>query len=119
MIKIENMNHAVEFVKLNDLCLVFVKGRTGNMSETVLDNSEEALIKEYPEIPSIIVTLEKTPDFSRKYTIFSTPTILLFFRGREVLRQSMFFNFGQLKNDIDLWSKTFISLENDPFYGLY
>lgn len=119
MIKVENISHAVEFIKSNDLCLIFVKNRTCSMSEAVLDNSEEALIQEFPEIPSIKVTLEKAPDFSKKYVVFSTPTILLFFRGREVLRQSVFFNFGQLKNDIDLWSKIFISLEKDPFYGLY
>lgn len=117
-IEMENMDSINQFIKSNKLCLIAVSKNTCNVCFPVI-SKVEAILKELPTVPYTKVVLDDVPEFSGKFLVFSAPTILLFFKGNEVLRQSGFLNFHQLKKDIELWVENFSSLDRDPFTALY
>jgi thioredoxin-like negative regulator of GroEL len=55
----------------------------------------------YPEVKLAFVNSEKYPALPAKYSIFSNPTILLFFDGREYRRESKYISISQLSEAIE------------------
>lgn len=55
----------------------------------------------YPEVKLAFVNSEKYPALPAKYSIFSNPTILLFFDGREYRRESKYISIPQLSEAIE------------------
>lgn len=113
-----NIKEIIKYIEANNLCLVIVTKKTCARCSPVVDQVEKMLCH-LPTLQYTRVSLDEVPAFSGQYMVFSVPTILLFFRGKEVLRQSGFIHFDQLKADIKLWIDHFSSLDSDPFSALY
>ena len=55
----------------------------------------------YPEIELAFVNSEKYPTLPATFNIFSNPTLLLFFEGREYRRESKYISIPQLSEAIE------------------
>ncbi len=56
---------------------------------------------EFPEIELAFVNSEKYPDLPAQYNVFSNPTLILFFDGREYRRESKYISISQLTAEIE------------------
>ncbi len=62
---------------------------------------QQLVDEQYPEIKLAFVNSEKHPAFPAEYSIFSNPTLLLFFDGREYRRESKYISIPQLSEAIE------------------
>lgn len=80
----------------HEISVVFIKMANCGVCDVVLEKTEK-LLQKYPHVKSVAVSIEKTPAIAGEFLVFTAPTILLFLRGKEVLRQSRFVRFEQLE----------------------
>ncbi len=57
--------------------------------------------QEFPNIKLAFVNSEKHPELPAQYSVFSNPTIILFFEGREYRRISKYISISQLVAEIE------------------
>ena len=56
--------------------------------------------EDFPEMKLAFINSEKFPELPAKYNVFSNPTIILFFEGREFRRESKYISIPQLAEEI-------------------
>lgn len=56
--------------------------------------------EDFPEMKLVFVNSEKFPELPAKYNVFSNPTIILFFEGKEFRRESKYISIPQLAEEI-------------------
>lgn len=56
--------------------------------------------EDFPEMKLAFINSEKHPELPAKFNVFSNPTILLFFEGREYRRESKYISIPQLTEEI-------------------
>lgn len=59
------------------------------------------LEEEFPEIRLAFVNSEKFPELPARFSVFSNPTIILFFDGKEYRRESKYISIPQLSAEIE------------------
>ena len=62
---------------------------------------QQLVDESFPEIKLAFVNSEKHPSLPAEYSIFSNPTLLLFFDGREYRRESKYISIPQLSEAIE------------------
>jgi thioredoxin 1 len=62
---------------------------------------EKLLNNGYPEMKSIMIDSEANPLVTAHFMVFSAPTLLIYFEGREHARFSKFVSIEQLSETID------------------
>ncbi|MGE5701904.1 MAG: thioredoxin family protein, partial [Clostridia bacterium] len=68
----------------------------------VVFGKTEELLKNYPQVKQITVSIEEMPDIAGEFLVFTAPTILVFMDGKEVFRQSRFVMFRELEETLQL-----------------
>jgi len=61
----------------------------------------EMLEEEFSLINFVYVDCEKAKELAAQNSIFSVPTILFFFDGKEYIRKARFVNLDELRDEID------------------
>lgn len=56
-------------------------------------------------IMSILVVIDYTPQFSGQMSVFSVPTVLIFYKGKEVFRQSQFLDIKEIEKQLVMWKQ--------------
>lgn len=115
---LSNIDDLMNCVHAQNLSLIVFKTENCSVCDSVIEKTEK-LLKTYPNISGILISLDYVPDVSGKYIVFTAPTIILLFQGKEVMRQSRFISFEKLNNDLKQWSHHFSSLTKNPFSYLY
>ena len=62
---------------------------------------KELLEKDFPGMDMIMVNAVENPGLPASMGVFSSPTVLLFFDGKETVRKSKFVSIPELKKAID------------------
>jgi hypothetical protein len=62
---------------------------------------KEMLTDSFPEIPMFYVDTVLTPDISAQHSVFTIPTIVVFFEGKEIIRKSRHIGVDQLQSEIE------------------
>jgi len=57
--------------------------------------------EKFPKINLAFVNAEKYPELPARYQVFSNPTLILFFDGREYRRESKYISIPQLAAEIE------------------
>ena len=69
---------------------------------TILRPKVKQLVEtQFPEMDFILVHAEKTPETSAHFGIFAAPTLLVFFEGKEYIRESKNVSISELQNKIE------------------
>lgn len=91
------MSEVNAHLKAHPISLIFVKMANCGVCDATLEKTIQ-LLASYPEVKGRIVSIEQTPELSGEFLVFAAPTILLFFEGKEVHRQSRIVVFGELED---------------------
>lgn len=72
---------------------------------TVIKPRLKALLEPYENVKDIYSSIDKFPELSGKFMVFTVPTIILLVEGKEVHRESRFIDFKRLEFEISRWNE--------------
>lgn len=61
---------------------------------------EELLHAEFPQMKMAYVKSDEQPEIAASNRVFTAPTVVIFFEGREYIRKSRAFGVGELRQEI-------------------
>lgn len=101
MMNIVNSNEAIEeLINNNQIVSVYFGSDTCNVC-TALKPKVEELIKDYPQIKSAQVDVERSLTVSAAYNIFTIPVILVFIEGKEIIREARHISMQDINSKIE------------------
>ncbi|GMQ55753.1 hypothetical protein AN1V17_01450 [Vallitalea sediminicola] len=84
----------------NEICTLLISSSQCGVCISVESKLDE-LAEEIKNINVSKVKIDTVPETSGKFLVFTVPTILVFYKGKEVIRQSRFIQFNKLRVEID------------------
>jgi len=103
MIEIKNIDEFNNLTK-QELIVVIAKTHTCGVCEPIANKLTE-FMKNYQDIPNYQIFVEDVPEFSGQNLIFTVPTIMIYSNSKEVLRESRFINFSNIKRLLDIYTE--------------
>lgn len=95
MEKISETNQFNELIQNEPILLVYFSRLWCGVCHALYPQVQE-LMKSYPSVKLIEVNVDETPEVGSQNTIFSVPAILLFYQGKEMMRQAGYLKLDQL-----------------------
>ncbi|RIH67214.1 thioredoxin [Mariniphaga sediminis] len=93
-----------EFNKLKEeepALLGYFSTDTCSVCKVLKPKVEELVRDEFPRIKPVYVRLDILPEIAGQQQVFTAPTILVFFDGRETIRKSRNIGIEELRKNID------------------
>ena len=94
MNRIKNYNLVNESIS-NDKAVIIAKTQGCNVCLPVTLRLNE-MMNDYPTIPLYEVYIEDVPEFRGQHLVFTVPTIIVFYGGKEIHRESRFIDWEKL-----------------------
>jgi len=88
------------FIKNNDGCLIYFSTPQCNVCKVLKPKIKEFINSEFPKIKLGYVNCEDQKEVAAQNKIFTVPTILLFFDGKEFSRKSRNINIAEFRDEI-------------------
>jgi thioredoxin 1 len=104
LISITDLNN---IMSTHPAVLVYFSAPACNVCKVLRPKLAKAVSIEYPSIKLCYVDSELYPQLSGQHTVFSIPTVILFFNGKEYFRKSRNFGIDEL---IDAMKKPYSAL---------
>ncbi len=95
MVEIKNYEIFLEAQNANAILLASFSTKGCSVCHAIGPRVKE--LADELEIPLIKVDIEDAPMISGQFNVFTVPTVLLFFRGREYHRQSRFIDLYEIR----------------------
>ena len=89
-----------QILKDNLGVLVYFSNETCNVCKVLKPQIIEMLKAKYPEIPFYYVDMSETPEISAQTQVFTIPTIIVYFDGKETIKKSRHIGLGELAEAI-------------------
>lgn len=93
-----------EFLKLKNeepALLAYFSTEACNVCKVLKPKVADLLQQEFPKIKSVYIKSDKLPEVAAQNQVFTAPTILVFFDGREYIRKSRNIGIGELQHEIE------------------
>lgn len=87
LIDLNSMDMIDKFIKENDLAFLYISRPNCSVCVGLLPQVQE-LMMDYPEIKLSHINADDVPEVAGKFSIFTIPVLLLFFEGREYIREA-------------------------------
>lgn len=84
----------------NDAVMLYFSAPTCNVCHALKPKLVEAIRTEFPTFVIESIDIAETPEIASHFTVFTIPTVLIFFQGREFLRKSRHMSVGEVISDI-------------------
>ncbi len=97
---IKNLDEFNEIKEKNTGVLFYFSNENCNVCKVLKPKIYEMLQNNYPEIPFYYVDISLTPDVSAQNSVFTIPTLIVFFDGKETIRKSRHIGVDELKDAI-------------------
>lgn len=88
-------------IKEKKAALFYFSAPHCNVCKVLKPKLAEMLTEEFPEIDLFYVDIDKTPMTSGQFRIFSIPTIMIFFEGKEYIRKSRNIGLVELSRELE------------------
>ena len=89
-----NREQADQLIKEREALLIFFTAAGCNVCLAVKPRIIELAARHH--VPILLISTDEQIEFSAQRLVFTVPTVLLFYQGREIGRESRFINFDQL-----------------------
>ncbi|MFD0767867.1 thioredoxin family protein [Bacillus sp. CGMCC 1.60114] len=89
MKQFSNVEELAAYIEQQPLCLLFIKTADCGVCDVMLEKIMR-LLEVYPNVEKIVISLEDMREISAKYLVLTAPTVLLFYGGKEIVRESRF-----------------------------
>lgn len=95
-----NLESLREIVKQEPAVLVYFFNDHCAPCTSLRPKVESLLFREFPNIRFLLINGEKQLEVSASYGVYSHPTLIIFFEGKEYIRESKYVSIGQLDRAI-------------------
>jgi len=89
-----------ELLAENDAVLAYFSTETCSVCHVLKPKVFEMVSESFPQLKMIFVESDKSPELAAQYRVFTAPTVVVFFAGRETIRKSRAFGVDELKTEI-------------------
>lgn len=100
---IEKFSDVDKIIK-KDLVMIIAKTHTCSSCKTIA-NMLEANMSHFYQIEKYNIFVDDIDLFRGEYLIFSVPTVIIFSEGKELLRESRYFNYEKMDRLIEMFLK--------------
>lgn len=84
----------------NDAVLAYFSTEVCSVCKALKPKVAELIANEFPKMKMISVESDKLPILAAQNRVFTAPTVVIFFAGRETIRKSRAFGVDELKSEI-------------------
>ncbi|MGF9966347.1 thioredoxin family protein [Bacillus rhizoplanae] len=96
-----NVEELAAYIEQQPLCLLFIKTEDCGVCDVMLEKIMQ-LLETYPNVEKIVVSLEDMREISGQYLVFTAPTVLLFYDGKEIVRESRFISLENINRILQM-----------------
>lgn len=93
---VESFNELQNIVKNKSAVLVYFSHDLCNVCKVLKPKVAKLLEENFSEMEMLYVNTEKLPEAAGQHRVFTVPTVLVFFDGKESLRYSRNFSISEL-----------------------
>lgn len=94
---LETINH---ILNENDAVMLYFSAPTCNVCHALKPKLIEAVTAEFPTFVIESIDISETPEIASQFSVFTIPTVLIFFQGREFCRKSRHMSVGEVVEEI-------------------
>lgn len=98
MIKVLKNNHEFDLATSQPAVAIYFHSQACGVCNVLLPQLDEMLSKEFPNIPLYLVNANESMELCGKLTVFTFPTVLIYFEGKESFRIARNINLASLKS---------------------
>ena len=91
----------LESVKSNNAVCFYLSTPECNVCKVLKPKVIEMIEKDFPQIQFCYINLNEGKEISGQLSVFSVPTILIYFDGKETIRSSRNIHLEELREQID------------------
>jgi len=84
----------------NDAVMLYFSAPTCNVCHALKPKLTEAIMENFPSFVIESIDISETPEIGSNFSVFTIPTVLIFFQGREFLRKSRHMSVGEVTDAI-------------------
>ena len=84
----------------NDAVLAYFSTETCSVCHVLKPKVIEMVAEAFPKIKMVFIESDKLPELAAQYRVFTAPTVVVFFAGRETIRKSRAFGVDELRSEI-------------------
>lgn len=99
----ETIHTIPEFDQLlanNDAVLAYFSTEACTVCHVLKPKVFEMVTASFPRLKMVFVESENSPELAAQFRVFTAPTVVVFFAGRETIRKSRAFGVDELKAEI-------------------
>lgn len=89
-----------EMVNKNKAVLAYFSTDTCSVCHALKPKVDQMIAGDFPQMKSLYIPSDQQPELAAQNRVFTAPTILVFFEGRETIRKSRSFGIEELKAEI-------------------
>ena len=90
-----------DVISNNEAVLIYFSSETCSVCKVLKPKIAELRNSEFPKMELFYVDIEKSPMISGQYRIFTIPTLLVFFEGKEYIRKSRNIGLRELYEEVE------------------
>ncbi|WP_019636986.1 thioredoxin family protein [Paenibacillus fonticola] len=96
MQRLYQLSEIKQMIQEHSLVLLLIKTSQCGVCDSIQAKAA-VLLESHAKVKGSCVFMEDAPDTASEYLALSAPTLLLFFQGKEVYRESRFVRFDELE----------------------
>lgn len=101
MKQFSNVEELAAYIEQQPLCLLFIKTEDCGVCDVMLEKIMR-LLESYPNVEKVVVSLEDMREIAAKYLVLTAPTVLLFYGGKEIVRESRFISLENINRILQM-----------------
>ncbi|HAH23507.1 MAG TPA: thioredoxin [Prolixibacteraceae bacterium] len=87
-------------IEENGAVLAYFTTEACSVCKVLKPKVAQMLSESFPQIKAVTIQCDQLPELAAQFRIFTAPTIVVFFEGRETIRKSRSFGIDELKAEI-------------------
>ncbi|BCD60558.1 MULTISPECIES: co-chaperone YbbN [unclassified Nitratiruptor] len=87
MKRLQRIEEVQNAIKSNEAVLLYISAPNCNVCDVLKEKVKELFSQKFPKVVLVEVNVAEIPEISGTFNIFSAPAMLLFFDGKEFLRE--------------------------------
>lgn len=99
--EISTLQEFDEVTKSNVAVTFYMSTPDCNVCKVLKPKLIEFLADKFPKLKFIYVNIADAKELAAQKNVFTVPTVLFYFDGREYIRKARFINFDELESDLE------------------
>ena len=97
----QSLDDALHFLQNNEAVLVFFSDESCNVGDALSPKLQKMLQEHFDRMYFLEINVQMIPEARGHFNIFVIPSVLVYFDGREAIRQARHVNVNALGSEID------------------